>query len=74
MTKDKKPWKFNDWFKAQHGNRPSKKAVATLRNEVIELEKQLAAKKQEYLLTQTWEDKFNTALYAWQIKDEDKAR
>ena len=39
MTKDKNPWKFSDWFKAQHGTRPSKKAVATLRNEVIELEK-----------------------------------
>jgi hypothetical protein len=72
MTAKTKPWTFDAWFKAQHGNRPSRKSLPTLREEAIALEQKFREKREELIATQAWEDKRNTALYAWQIPDSDK--
>lgn len=64
--------KFSKWFEAQHGKRPSDKPSWVLEAEVNMARASLAAAQGLYEHCEAWDARFQSALYAWQIKDEEK--
>ena len=61
--------KFGEWFRAQHGPRPG--GIATDEALLAEVRKGQIA---EAILKrrERWDDRFQSALYAWQVDDEGK--
>lgn len=61
---------FNSWFVAQHGKRPHNGTSDKTLEETV-----AAGKRAEAMLAKRkeWDARFESALYAWQIKDADKA-
>lgn len=64
--------KFLDWFIAQHGRR-EKNAPASVTDKDLQdkINEGLAA-ADELKRRTLWDEKHESALYAWQVKDADK--
>lgn len=57
---------FDDWFKAQHGPRPSRKDIAQLRRERAAASAEFADREQLVEDCDKWDARYTSALYAWQ--------
>lgn len=64
--------KFKEWFEAQHGKRPTNIPLCDLEDEVQKAQYSLRAAQALLHACDIWEARFQSALYAWQIKDEKK--
>lgn len=65
-------WTFEKWFEEQHGPRPSRYSTKVLWKRVSDLEQALSMAREKAEETALWDEKLNSALYAWQIPDERK--
>ena len=63
---------FDRWFVEQHGPRPSDVPLHEIQVQVRLARMSLAKDEARLRLLEEWEARRTSALYAWQIKDEDK--
>lgn len=66
--------KFADWFTEQHGPRPSHKYIAELVKEAVTLEALASEARRLVEDCHAWDSRWQSALYAWQLSDKDKAQ
>lgn len=64
---------FEQWFSAQHGNRPSKQPLWEIADQVQRANYEAARLQALYRACESWDEKQTSALYAWQIADADKS-
>ena len=69
-----KPWDFERWFVLQHGPRPTDLDENLLRDATKSRSVLLANDQQLLLRLEFWESSRTSALYAWNIRDSEKAK
>lgn len=64
--------KFVQWFIQQHGKRPSNLPYEDLVERFKKLHVEMLSARSLLDRCKEWDEKMNSALYAWRIKDADK--
>lgn len=64
--------RFMQWFIQQHGKRPSNVPCEDLIERFQKFHMEMLSAKTILDRCKEWDDKMNSALYAWRIKDDDK--
>lgn len=68
-----KPWTFDRWFEAQHGERPSQEDSVSQRTRVKELRAELRIAEDMLEDCEEWDLRRTSALWAWNVGPLDKA-
>jgi len=64
--------KFEEWFKEEFGEWPSRKPLWELAQDYMDAERVYLKLKSLYDAKVKMEERFRVARYAWNVKDEDK--